>query len=757
MITGSQLLNGLNAGQQQAVSAPRSNLLVLAGAGTGKTRVLVHRLAWLLSVERCLPSSILAVTFSNQAAAQIRQRVEQLLQQRHPSIWIGTFHGLAHRLLRLHSIAADLPLEFQIIDADDQLQLLRRVIRVHNLDEKKWSARQAASYINAKKEAGLRPRHIIVPENDKAAVTWLAIYQNYQAICDRSGLVDFAELLLRAHELWLNHPTLLTQYQNRFNNILVDEFQDTNGQQYAWIRCLAAEQAKVVIVGDDDQSIYGWRGAQVENLQQFCQDFTEVATVRLEQNYRSTGHILQAANQLITHNHSRLGKNLWTDDGLGPPIKLYSALDELDEASFIISQLQEWQLQGNLLSDCAILYRNNAQSRVLEEALLRANLPYRIYGGMRFFERQEIKDALAYLRLIANRHDDAAFERIINTPARGIGERTLLLIRHSARERQQSLWQAAVHVLQQQIVSGRAAAAIQRFVELIGALAQDGTGLPLYQQTDQVIRHSGLWQLYEQQSGELAQGRLDNLRELVTATQQFVPETESESGMPLQDFLSHVVLDAGERSHQSSLPMVQLMTLHSAKGLEFPRVFIVGLEEGLFPSAPALRNPDGIQEERRLAYVGITRAMQQLFLSYASSRRLYGTVNQQQPSRFLVELPPQSLQSLSPGRTDFQAFMPQKLKKSFHAGYRHSSVQTQSTGGLTDSTGFSSSAMESTAGFRVGQRVVHPRFGVGKIIAQEGHPACRVQVAFETQGSKWLVTEYARLEILHSKEELNDA
>ncbi|MGL4600597.1 MAG: UvrD-helicase domain-containing protein, partial [Plesiomonas sp.] len=451
----SRLLDGLNDKQRDVVAAPRRNLLVLAGAGSGKTRVLVHRIAWLMQVEHCSPYSILAVTFTNKAAAEMRHRIEQLIGTMQGGMWIGTFHGIAHRLLRAHHLDAGLPQDFQILDSDDQQRLLKRLIKAMNLDEKQWPARQAAWFINGKKDEGLRPSHIETYGNLTEA-TWLKIYQAYQEACDRAGLVDFAELLLRAHELWLHKPAILAHYQQRFTNILVDEFQDTNRIQYAWIRMLAGNQNHVMIVGDDDQSIYGWRGARVENIQQFLHDFNGADTIRLEQNYRSSGNILAAANALIANNSERMGKSLWTDGQGGEPISLYCAFNELDESRFVVSRIKAWQDNGAALSDCAILYRSNAQSRVLEEALLQAGMPYRIYGGMRFFERQEIKDTLAYLRLIANRNDDAAFERVINTPTRGIGDRTLEQIRHAARDNQQTLWQAAEFLLQHHVLAGRA-------------------------------------------------------------------------------------------------------------------------------------------------------------------------------------------------------------------------------------------------------------------------------------------------------------
>ncbi|MDN6773674.1 MAG: DNA helicase II, partial [Enterobacterales bacterium] len=506
----SDLLNSLNDKQREAVAAPRSNLLVLAGAGSGKTRVLVHRIAWLLSVENCSPFSIMAVTFTNKAAAEMRHRIEHLIGTSQGGMWIGTFHGLAHRLLRAHHLDANLPQDFQILDSDDQLRLLKRIVKALNLDEKQWPPRQGMWYINNKKDDGLRPQHIESYGNP-VEQTWLRVYQAYQEACDRAGLVDFAELLLRAHELWLNKPQILNHYRERFTNILVDEFQDTNRIQYAWIQMLAGNSGKVMIVGDDDQSIYGWRGAQVENIQRFLDDFPGAETIRLEQNYRSTSNILKAANALIENNDGRLGKKLWTEDGDGEKISLYCAFNELDESRFVVNRIKAWQDNGGSLNDCAILYRSNAQSRVLEEALLQVAMPYRIYGGQRFFERQEIKDALAYLRLISNRNDDAAYERVVNTPTRGIGDRTLDVIRQAARDRQLTLWQATHELIQEKVFAGRASGALQRFIELIDALASDTADMPLHVQTDRVVRDSGLRQMYEQEKGEKGQTRIENL------------------------------------------------------------------------------------------------------------------------------------------------------------------------------------------------------------------------------------------------------
>ncbi|GKW17754.1 DNA helicase II [Pectobacterium actinidiae] len=715
----SDLLDGLNDKQRDAVAAPRSNLLVLAGAGSGKTRVLVHRIAWLLSVENCSPYSIMAVTFTNKAAAEMRHRIDHLIGTSQGGMWIGTFHGLAHRLLRAHHMDANLPQDFQILDSDDQLRLLKRLIRALNLDEKQWPPRQAMWFINGKKDEGLRPQHIESYGNP-IEQTWQRVYQAYQEACDRAGLVDFAELLLRAHELWLNKPHVLNHYRERFTNILVDEFQDTNRIQYAWIRMLAGDSAKVMIVGDDDQSIYGWRGAQVENIQLFLKDFAGAETIRLEQNYRSTSNILKAANALIAHNGGRLGKNLWTDGVEGEPISLYCAFNELDEARYVVNRIKAWQENGGALSDNAILYRSNAQSRVLEEALLQQSMPYRIYGGMRFFERQEIKDALAYLRLIANRNDDAAFERVVNTPTRGIGDRTLDVVRQTARDRQLTLWQSTRALLQEKVLAGRAAASLQRFIELIDALAYETSELPLHIQTDRAIKDSGLWSMYEQEKGEKGQARVENLEELVTATRQFSYQEEDQDLMPLQAFLSHAALEAGEGQADANQDAVQLMTLHSAKGLEFPQVFIVGMEEGMFPSQMSLDEGGRLEEERRLAYVGVTRAMQKLTITYAESRRLYGKEAYHRPSRFVGELPEECVEEV-------------RLRASVSRPVNHQRLGTPIT--------------QNDSGYKLGQRVRHAKFGEGTIVNLEGSgDHARLQVAFQGQGIKWLVAAYARLE-----------
>ncbi|HCG8095679.1 TPA: DNA helicase II [Vibrio parahaemolyticus] len=724
MMDPSLLLDGLNDKQREAVAAPLENLLVLAGAGSGKTRVLVHRIAWLMSVEQASPFSIMSVTFTNKAAAEMRGRIEELMMGSASGMWNGTFHGICHRILRAHYLDAKLPEDFQIIDSDDQQRLLKRLIKAQNLDEKQWPARQVAWWINGKKDEGLRPAHIDA-YHDPVTKTYLQLYTAYQEACDRAGLVDFAEILLRAHELLRDNKFVREHYQARFKHILVDEFQDTNNIQYAWLRMMAGPECHVMIVGDDDQSIYGWRGAKVENIEKFTREFPSVTTIRLEQNYRSTKTILEASNTLIANNTERMGKELWTDGVVGEPISVYSAYNELDEARFAVNKIKEWQDKGGALNDAAMLYRNNAQSRVLEEALIQAGLPYRIYGGMRFFERQEIKDALAYMRLMANRNDDAAFERVVNTPTRGLGDKTLETIRRAARDRGCTMWEASVAMLDEQVLAGRAAGALGRFIELITALEDDTLEMPLHEQTDHVIKYSGLFAMYEQEKGEKSKARIENLEELVTATRQFEKPEEAEEMSLLTAFLTHAALEAGEGQADEFEDAVQLMTLHSAKGLEFPLVFMVGVEEGMFPSQMSAEEAGRLEEERRLCYVGMTRAMQKLYITYAEMRRLYGQDKYHKPSRFIRELPETCLDEV---RMKAQVSRP------------------------TSSGRFSQTAVKENfndTGFSLGSRVMHPKFGEGTIINFEGSgPQSRVQIAFNGEGIKWLVTAYARLEKL---------
>ena len=719
----SELLDSLNDKQREVVGAPQQNMLVLAGAGSGKTRVLVQRIAWLMQVEQVPSHSILAVTFTNKAAAEMRARVEHVTGGNTHGMWIGTFHGLAHRLLRMHFQEAKLPQAFQVLDSDDQLRLIKRIIRSLELDEKKWPAKQFVWYINGKKDEGLRPQHIDA-QFDPSEELFVKVYKAYQDTCDRAGLVDFAELLLRAHELWLNNPELLAHYQQRFGHVLVDEFQDTNAIQYAWLTMLGKSQAKVMIVGDDDQSIYGWRGARIENIERFTSEYDDAKTIRLEQNYRSTANILNAANQLISNNNNRLGKELWTDDKAGEKISIYTAFNEIDEARFIAGRIKQWRDDGGKLDEVAILYRSNAQSRLMEEALLQGQLPYRIYGGQRFFERQEIKDALAYLRIINNRDDDAAFERIINTPTRGIGNQTVALVRDAARSLQVTLWQACQQLLSTQQLKGRSAKTIATFINLVDQLEDDSTALDLDQQANFVIQHSGLKAMYKAEKGERAEQRIENLNELVTACQTFVSDPELlEEQTPLTAFLTHAALESGESQAEEFEAAVQLMTMHSAKGLEFPLVFIAGLEEGMFPSQQSVEEIGRLEEERRLCYVGMTRAMSKLYLLHAESRRIYGQEKYHKASRFLKELPESCVEEI---RMQNQVSKPKSVGKF--------------------SNTFTLETFENT-GFKLGQQVIHAKFGEGVVLNYEGSGAqSRIQVNFEAVGSKWLVVEYANLQ-----------
>lgn len=724
----SHLLDELNDAQRAAVTTESQHTLVLAGAGSGKTRVLIHRLAWLIQVEHVSPLSIMAVTFTNKAAGEMRERAQKLLQVSARSMWIGTFHGIAHRLLRMHWQEAGLQENFQILDSDDQHRILRRLIKEEGLDEAQWPARQAQWYINARKDEGQRPQAIETMDNPMTA-QWLRIYEIYQAYCDRAGLVDFADLLLRAHELWLNNPTLLDHYRNRLTHLLVDEFQDTNSIQYAWIRMLAGDSGSVLVVGDDDQSIYGWRGAQVENMQHFKRDYADVQSIKLEQNYRSSGNILNAANALISNNDDRLGKTLFTEDGEGAKIALYSAFNEQDEARFVIEQIEQWLGKGRRAEEAAIIYRTTAQSRLFEEYLLRASIAYRVYGGQRFFERAEIKDALAYLRLIQNPNDDAAMERVINTPTRGIGQKTLSTLRLQARESSLPLWQAAQECIRQNILPARALAAINAFMQLIGDMSEQLGNWTLGSQMKGVIENSQLVTHYEKEPREKMESRIENLRELVNAAEAFVlPQEDEEAGMTdLQSFLSHAALEAGETQGEAWDDCVQLMTLHSAKGLEFPMVFIVGMEDGLFPHQRSLTDAGGqLEEERRLCYVGITRAREQLCLSHAEIRRMYGSENHCRPSRFLTEIPSELVNEIRPRRQSPKAW----------ASPRQPEYPKPN------------SNIKQDWPFQLGANVSHKKFGIGTVISYEGSGEhARVQVNFNRAGAKWLVLAYANLTV----------
>ena len=711
------ILKNLNAAQEEAVTSDKKHLLVLAGAGSGKTRVLVHRIAWKVQVDNVSPYSILAVTFTNKASREMRERIDELLGMSLRGMWVGTFHGLAHRLLKAHWRDAKLPENFQILDSDDQLRLVKRVMRSMDLDEQRWPPKQAQWWINGQKDEGLRSTHF-QEGGDPFIVTMLRIYRGYEETCDRLGVIDFAELLLRALELWKHNPQVLEHYQQRFQHILVDEFQDTNAVQYAWLRLLAGKVSAMTAVGDDDQSIYGWRGAKVENILSYERDFPATHTVKLEQNYRSTSNILIAANAVIAKNAGRLGKSLWTDSGDGEPIALYAAFNEHDESRYIADRLQSWVSDGNLREDAAILYRSNAQSRVLEAALLQAEIPYRIYGGQRFYERLEIKNALSYLRLILNCHDDVAFERVVNVPPRGIGDRTLEAVRELSRTNTSSLWAAAVILVDEKRLAARASNAIAGFIQLINEMSGQLDELPLPEQAEQVIQHSGLIDMHRREKGERGQARVENLEELVGACRNF--EAEDRDLPVLPQFLDQVALDSGDRQADEDQDAVQLMTLHSAKGLEFPLVFIAGVEENLFPHKMSLDEPGRLEEERRLAYVGITRAMKKLYLTFAESRSIYGTESFNSVSRFIRDIPKEVIEE----------------------------VRLQNT--IARPTSYAASPMRSDqgddTGFQLGQQVNHNVYGEGVILNFEGNgPRARVHVRFEQVGTKILILASANL------------
>jgi DNA helicase-2/ATP-dependent DNA helicase PcrA len=734
----SHLLDDLNDSQREAITAPAGHYLVLAGAGSGKTRVLTHRIGWLLEVERVSPWSVLAVTFTNKAAGEMRGRTEALIAGGARGLTIGTFHGIAHRLLRRHWREAKLPETFQILDSDDQQRLVKRTIQGLGLDEARFPPRQAAWFINSAKDEGKRP-DALDPGFNPINRVLIDVYRAYEAACQRAGLVDFAELLLRAHELWLHDDALLVHYRERYRHLLIDEFQDTNTLQYAWIRVLAGNTGHVFVVGDDDQAIYGWRGARVENVQHFLRDFPTAKTIRLEQNYRSTGTILAAANAVIAHNPDRLGKQLWTAGDAGDPIELYAAYNEQDEARYVVERIREHLRHGQKLSEAAILYRSNAQSRNFEEQLIQHDIAYRVYGGLRYFDRAEIKDALAYLRLVANRHDDAAFERAVNTPPRGIGDRTLDLLRQRARRENASMWEALLGELGADALAGRAKNALRLFVQLIEELARDclspaaDTGaaaepadepLALSEQIEHAMARSGLRDFYEKDSRGSAESRTENLDELVNVASRFrrTPD-DLEAGLSeLAAFLSHAALESGEGQGEAWQDCVQLMTLHSAKGLEFPLVFLVGLEDGLFPSSKSTEEPGRLEEERRLAYVGITRARERLLLTYAESRRMHGVESYARPSRFLGEIPAELLREVRPRV---------QVSRPAFAGR------------------FNDPSPTAAAPFKLGQRVQHGSFGEGVVLSYEGAGAhTLVEINFAGAGRKRLVLAYANLAAL---------
>lgn len=759
-----KIIEPLNDAQRRAVTAPQQAMLVLAGAGSGKTRVLVHRIAWQIQVENLSPHNILAVTFTNKAAREMRERIEQLLSIPTQPMWIGTFHGLAHRLLRRHAVQARLPDTFQIMDSADQLRVIKRLLAAMNLDESLWPPKQVQWHINAQKDEGIRAKHSVdtlkgTSAGDRYQQQMLEIYRAYERTCEQAGLVDFAELLLRAHELLRDHPEVLEFYRQRFRQVHVDEFQDTNTIQYAWLRLLTQDSDNLFVVGDDDQSIYGWRGAKVKNIHDFQRHYPNHQVVKLEQNYRSTGNILNAANSIIRVNEGRMGKELWTDAGAGEPLSLYAAFNELDEAHFVVERIRAWtdahdDHEGRKRRDIAILYRSNAQSRQFEEKLMTAGVPYRVYGGLRFFDRAEIKTALAYLRLFAHRDDDTSFERVINTPTRGIGAKTVDDIRVVAEQHGTSLWAAAKLIAQERRLPARAHNALATFLQLIEQLDALGATLELSEKVRLAIETSGLLDFYQNAKADTLKGastlkgtsnadeKVENLKELVNAAKSFascslrgtsalqgVDADNEDSLSELDLFLAHAALESGDSQADDFDDCVQLMTLHSAKGLEFKLVFLVGLEEGLFPSLQSLDNAGRLEEERRLCYVGITRAMQCLYLSYAESRRLYGRETYPRPSRFLREIP---------------AELMREIRIRGHVNQAVTAITPKNA------------SVQPTGRYRLGQRVAHAKFGEGVILQIEGEGAKeQVQINFSQPyhgvppaGVKWLMLAYAALEVL---------
>jgi ATP-dependent DNA helicase UvrD/PcrA len=705
------LLENLNPEQLAAVTLPDQSALILAGAGSGKTRVLTTRIAWLIQTGNVSPGGVLAVTFTNKAAREMLTRISAMLPISTRGMWVGTFHGLCNRFLRTHHRDAGLPQQFQILDSQDQQAAVKRVLKALNVDEERFPAREVQYFINAAKEEGKRARDVEI--GDEIMRRYAEIYSAYDEQCQREGAVDFAELLLRTFELLSRNEVLREHYRSRFRHILVDEFQDTNRLQYRWLKLLAGPRNVMFAVGDDDQSIYRFRGANVGNMAEFERDFHVENVIRLEQNYRSQGHILDAANALIAHNKKRLGKNLWTSAGRGEPVRIYEAQSDAYEASWLAEEVQSLRRGGLRLADIGVLYRSNAQSRIIEHALFSAGMPYRVYGGLRFFERLEIKHALAYLRLAANPDDDGAFLRVANFPARGIGARSLEALQDAAKAGGTSLYKAAAGL------TGKTAAAVAGFVRLVDALKAETRELPLPEAVEVMLERSGLVAHYQAERD--GADRVENLNELVNAAAAFVNEAEEHD---LPAFLAHASLESGENQAAEGADALQLMTVHSAKGLEFAAVFITGLEEGLFPHEQSVMEDDGLEEERRLMYVAITRARTRLYLCYAQTRMLHGQTRYNVASRFLDEIPQEVVKRLTPvaggRRFDDAAWAPAPEKAFRSAAPSH--------------------------GFRIGQAVLHPKFGQGVIVNAEGSGTdARLQINFGKQGMKWLALEYAKI------------
>jgi DNA helicase II / ATP-dependent DNA helicase PcrA len=751
------LLANLNPEQLAAVTLPSHSALILAGAGSGKTRVLTTRIAWLISTGQVSPAGVLAVTFTNKAAREMTTRIAAMLPINTRGMWIGTFHGTCNRLLRAHYRDAGLPQAFQILDSADQLAALKRLMRAHNVDDEKYPPRQLAWFINGSKDEGLRAG--AVEANDEFNRRFVELYALYDEQCQREGVVDFAELLLRSYELLLRNQPLREHYQNRFRHILVDEFQDTNTLQYSWLKLLAgadgAHPGNVFAVGDDDQSIYGFRGANVGNMAQFEREFNVDQVIKLEQNYRSHGHILDTANALIRHNVTRLGKNLWTAAGAGEPVRVYESSTDIQEAQWLIEEIRALVREGMARSDIAILYRSNAQSRVIEHALFNAGLPYRVYGGLRFFERQEVKHALAYLRLMSNPDDDTAFLRVVNFPTRGIGARSLEQLQDAARSQRSSLWNAVG------LLGGKAAANLGAFVRLIDGMRRETEPLVLPEMIEIVNEKSGLLNFYATEKE--GQDRIENLGELVNAAASFVGEEgfqqdaqasaagsdaapgtvviDAEGNQvverisPLDAFLSHASLEAGDNQAAAGQDALQMMTVHSSKGLEFDAVFITGLEEGLFPHENSVQEDDGLQEERRLMYVAITRARQRLYLSFSQSRMLHGQTRYHVRSRFFSEMPEDSMKWLTP------------RQGAGYNPYSHSQAAWDEPSRPEAIPGWAHAKRAQSSGFRIGQTVLHAKFGEGVIVNLEGAGSdARAHINFGRNGLKWLALGIAKLE-----------
>lgn len=715
------ILENLNDQQREAVTSEQQNIMVLAGAGSGKTRVLVHKVAWQIEAQQFSPSSIMAVTFTNKAANEMRSRIEELLEHPSPEIWCGTFHSLSHRILRKFHKEANLAPSFTILDSDDQLRIVKRLSKEMNLNDAKFPPRQSQWMINNWKDDGKRSKDV----KDKGnfyTQTVKDLYIKYEQACAHDNLVDFAELILLSYEIIVRNSSIRDYFFKRFDSILIDEFQDTNTIQYKWLLAVTAPKAKVTAVGDDDQSIYGWRGAKVENVKAFSKDFKDVHIIKLEQNYRSTNKILSAANTVIQNNSDRLGKNLWTESLEGDNLTLYAAFNEQEEARFIASSSKDWMDGGGCYEDIAILYRSNAQSRALEEAFLRASIPYRIYGGLRFYDRLEIKNAVSYLRVIFNNSDNPAFERSISNPTRGVGAKTLEKIRTKSTEDNLSYLKAAATLIDEGQVKGKGATGIKAYLDFILETAQSLDSLNLSEIVENINTDSGLYDFHKKEPGEKGKTRTENLDELVSAAKDFELSFDADHNKQeiVEQFLDNISLDAGDRQADAHEDAVQLMTLHSAKGLEFKLVFLTGMEESLFPHGRSMESPAQLEEERRLCYVGITRAMQKLYLTYAESRRLHGTDIFNPPSRFLKEIPAELIDEIRPR------------------------AQTTAPYARKRSSSFNDTA--SDIGFSLGDKVSHPSFGDGIVLNYEGvGESASIQINFEAVGTKWLMLSFAKL------------